>query len=250
MSPASLPRLGLGTWQIKGDNAYRAVRHALEVGYRHIDTAQLYGNEDQVGRALRDSGIDREEVFVTTKYPQRTPGGETEALTASLRALGLERVDLWLMHFPLKSPEDNARVWDRFSVASTGRADAIGVSNHSIEQLDALVAATGRAPAVNQIRFNPALYDPTLVAAHRERGILLEGHSPLRRPTLTHPILTGIADRHRASSAQVLLAWHFAHDIPAIPKSVHVERITENFGALDVRLSESEVSAIDALGKM
>ncbi|MFI6999294.1 aldo/keto reductase [Nocardia sp. NPDC050175] len=240
--------MGLGTWQIKGDDTYRAVRYALEVGYRHIDTARLYGNEEQVGRALADSGIDRDEVFLTTKYAQHHPGGEEQALTESLRHLGVERIDLWLLHFPLKDPADNLAVWQRFLAAvDAGNVTAAGVSNHSLDQLDALTAATGRAPAVNQIRFNPALYDADLLAAHRRRGVILQAHSPLRRPPLSHPSLTALADRHGATPAQVVLAWHLAHDVAVIPKSVHRERISENYAAAQLTLSAADIVEIDAL---
>ncbi|WP_218021239.1 aldo/keto reductase [Nocardia crassostreae] len=240
----------MGTWQAKGEDAYRAVRSALDAGYRHIDTARLYGNEEQVGRAIRDSGIDRDSLFLTTKYAQREVGGEFEALTASLRRLGVDRVDLWLMHFPLSDAADNARVWERFLAAATdGAAASVGVSNHSVEQLDALTAATGQRPAVNQIRFNPVLYDAQLIAAHRDRQIVLEGHSPLRCPPLDHPTLVAIAERRAATPAQVVLAWHLAHDIPVIPKSVHPQRIIENYRALELRLTPEDVAEIDALGR-
>ncbi|MFH8788257.1 aldo/keto reductase [Streptomyces roseoverticillatus] len=247
-----MPPLGFGTWQLKGDDAYRAVSLALEAGYRHLDTATLYGNEDAVGKALAVGGLPRDEVFVTTKFAQRSPGREPEALARSLDRLGLERVDLWLLHYPLKDPGENAAVWDAFlAAADEGLATDVGVSNHSLDQLDALTAATGRTPAVNQIRLNPPLYDPAVVEGHHDRQVVLEGHSPLRprKPGLAHPAVVEIAAAHGATPAQVVLAWQLAHRIPAIPRSGHPERILENFHATDLDLTPGDIARIDALGK-
>jgi 2,5-diketo-D-gluconate reductase A len=247
---ASMPMLGLGTWQIKGDDAYCVTRHALDAGYRLVDTATLYGNEEPIGRAIADSGIDRDQLFITTKYAQYSPGGEAEALAASLRRLGLDYVDLWLMHFPLKNASDNAAVWEAFrTAAEDGRARHVGVSNHNLDQLDALITATGRTPAFNQIRFNPALYDPAILAAHQDRHIIAQGHSPLRRPSLDHPTLTAIAYRHTATPAQVVLAWHLAHHVAVIPKSTDPQRIIENLHAFELGLDAADITAIDELGK-
>lgn len=244
-----LPAIGLGTWQIKGEDAYRAVRCALEAGYRQIDTARLYGNEAQIGPALADSGIDRDQIFLATKYAQYRPGGEERALSESIEKLGVDRIDLWLMHFPLKDPGENLAVWEWFlGAADAGRVAAAGVSNHSTEQIDALTTASGVAPAVNQVKFNPARYDPDLVAAHRDRGITLQAHSPLRQPRLDHPTLAAVAERRGATPAQVVLAWHLAHGVPVIPKSVHPERIAENYAALGLRLTTVDIAEIDALG--
>lgn len=248
----TIPPIGFGTWQLKGDDAYRAVLVALEVGYRHLDTATLYGNEEAVGKALAASGLSRDEVFVTTKFAQRRPGGEVEALARSLDLLGLEHVDLWLLHHPLKDPGANAAVWDAFlAAADEGLTTHAGVSNHSLAQLDALTAATGHTPAVNQIRLNPPLYDPAVVEGHRDRHVMLEGHTPLRprKPGLAHPALLDIAAAHGATPAQVVLAWQLAHRIPAIPRSGRPEHILENFHATDLDLTPEDIARIDALGK-
>ncbi|WP_411127829.1 aldo/keto reductase [Streptomyces sp. x-19] len=248
----AIPPLGLGTWQLKGDDAYRAVSLALETGYRHIDTATLYGNEEAVGKALAASGLPRTEVFVTTKFAQRQPGREQDALERSLGLLGLEQVDLWLLHFPLKDPNENAAVWDSFlAAAEQGLATDAGVSNHGLAQLDALTAATGQAPAVNQVRLNPPLYDPAVVAGHHQRGVVLTGHSPLRprKPGLDHPVLVQIAAAHDATPAQVIIAWQLAHRIPVIPRSGRPERMAENFHARGLELSAEDIGRIDALGK-
>src|SRR3954449_6762538 len=186
---ASMPLLGFGTWRLRDEQAYRAVRDALDAGYRHVDTATMYGNEADVGRALRDSGVPREQVFVTTKLPAERAAGEAGTLEASLRALGVDAVDLWLIHWP---PGGAApRVWRELLAAQdAGRAHSGGVSNYSLAQLDELTAATGRTPAVNQIRWGPTLYDAATLAGHRERGVVLEGYSPFRTTNLHDPVLT------------------------------------------------------------
>ncbi|WP_370417645.1 aldo/keto reductase [Streptomyces sp. QH1-20] len=246
----AMPLLGFGTWRLKGDDAYRAVLHTLEAGYRHLDTAQLYGNEESVGRALADSGISRQEVFLTTKFAQHHPGKEHATLSRSLERLGVEQVDLWLMHYPLKDPGEHLAVWDAFlDAAEEGMATAVGVSNHSLAQLDTLTEATGQMPQVNQIRFNPALYDPRLVTGHRARNTVLEGHSPLRKPGLDHPVLTEIAETHNATSAQVVIAWHLAYQVAVIPRSAHPERISSNLHAARLHLAPADIARIDALSR-
>jgi len=184
-----IPLLGLGTWQASDDEAYQAVRAALEIGYRHIDTARAYGNEEAVGRAIADSGLPREEVFVTTKLPPDEADDAPRIIDESLARLGLDHVDLWLVHWP---PNKQARpdVWEHVVAAQqAGKARAIGVSNYSIEQIDELTAATGVTPSINQIPWSPADFDADLVAAHRERDVVLEGYSPFKRTNLDDPVL-------------------------------------------------------------
>ncbi len=242
------PLLGFGTFRLRGEDAYRAVLHALEAGYRHLDTAQLYGNEEAVGRALADSGIPRHQVFVTTKFAQHHPGKEHATLARSLDRLGIEQVDLWLMHYPLKNPGEHLAVWDEFlATAEGGMAAAVGVSNHPPAQLDALAEATGQMPEVNQVRCDPARHHPDLPAAHRERGVVFQGHSPLRKPGLGHPVLTEIAEEHGTDPAQVVIAWHLAHGICVIPKSGRPEHITSNLHAAGLRLSPDDITRIDHL---
>ncbi|MFH9425677.1 aldo/keto reductase [Streptomyces sp. NPDC017529] len=160
----------------------------------------------------------------------------------------MDQVDLWLMHYPLKNAGEHVAVWDAFlAAAEQGLAGAVGVSNHSPAQLDALAQATGQMPQVNQVRFNPTRYDPDLLAAHRQRGVVLEGHSPLRKTGLDHPVLAQIADTHSASPAQVVIAWHLAHRVAVIPKSAHPDRITSNLQAADLRLTPDEVDRINTL---
>jgi 2,5-diketo-D-gluconate reductase A len=243
-----MPLLGLGTWQMRGDTARAAVAEALEVGYRLVDTAQMYANEAEVGRAVAESGLARDDVFVTTKmWPDRA-GQERESLLESLEALGLDQVDLWLVHWP---PQGGARpdVWERFlKVAGDGLARAVGVSNYGVGQLDELVRATGRAPSVNQIEWGPALYDPDTVAGHRELGVRLEAYSPLRTTNLRDRRLVRIAEAHDATPAQVVIRWHVQHEIPVIPKSARPERIAENAAVFGFELSSSEMAELDALG--
>jgi 2,5-diketo-D-gluconate reductase A len=245
----AVPLLGLGTWQARGDEVYAAVRAALDLGYRHIDTATMYGNEAEIGRAVADSGVERGELFVTTKCPPDRVGREDETLERSLRDLRLDHVDLWLVHWPPHGERGSVRMWERFLAArDAGRATAVGVSNYSPDLIDELVSATGVAPAIDQIPWSPADHDPKLVEELRERGVLLEGYSPFKRTKLDNPTLTSVAKTHGASAAQVVLAWHLKHGFVVIPKSVRIERLASNLAAAELDLSDDEVAAIDALG--
>jgi len=243
----AMPMVGFGTWRLRGRRAYDAVSYALEVGYRHIDTATMYGNEAEVGRALRDSGLRRQEVFVTTKLPPSSAGREHETIAASLRALGTDYVDLWLVHWP---PGDRTRprLWRQFlAVRDQGLVRAVGVSNYSTSQLDELIEATGQAPAVNQIPWSPRQHDPRRLAEHRQRGVVLEGYSPLKGTNLGDRVLTEIAAALGVTPAQVVLRWHVEHQIPVIPKSATRDRIAANLGLFGFSLSEEEIARIDAL---
>lgn len=244
---ADLPLVGFGTWQLRGKDAYRAVRQALEVGYRHLDTATFYGNEEEVGRAVRDSDVPREEVFLTTKLWPSDAGQEAAALASSLRALGTDYLDLWLIHWP---PGDRAGLstWQAFLAAQErGQVRAVGVSNYDPDQLDLLAAQTGQLPAVNQVPWSPGRHDPQLLAAHRERGVVLEGYSPLKGSRLRARPLTELADRHGVTPAQVVLRWHVQHRIPVIPKSANPERIAANADLFGFSLSRDEMSQLDTM---
>ena len=248
VSGAMMPLLGLGTWQARGRSAIDAVRVALDVGYRHIDTATVYGNEREVGQAVAESGVPRGDVFVTTKLPQSHAGRERATLEESLRALGLDYADLWLIHWP---PEGDARpdVWERLlGLQAQGLARDVGVSNYSLRQIDELERATGRLPAVNQIEWGPALFDPELVEGHRRRSVQLEGYSPLRTTNLRDPRLVEIAAAHGVTPAQVVLRWHVEHRVVAIPKSANRERIAENAAIFDFTLTDTEIERLDRLG--
>ena len=242
----TLPLVGLGTWEMTGSRCYRAVRHALDVGYRHIDTATIYRNERDVGRAVRDSGVTRDDVFVATKLSPRDAGHERRTLEGSLRALAMEYVDLWLVHWP---PGGAApQVWKQLlALRDEGMARAVGVSNYSVAQLDELVRATGEAPQVNQIRWGPTLYDPDELEDHRRRGVVLEGYSPFKTTDLRHPVLVEVADRHGVTAAQIVVRWHLHHGVVVIPKSATPERIAANFDVFGFSLDDDDLRRIDAL---
>jgi 2,5-diketo-D-gluconate reductase A len=243
----AMPIVGFGTWQLRGHSAYESVRLALDAGYRHLDTATMYGNEDDVGRAVRDSGLDRGDVFITTKLPPNAAGRERETIAASLRALGTDYVDLWLIHWP---PAGRAAppMWLEFLQArDRGQARAVGVSNYRIDQIDELIRATGRAPAANQIPWSPSQHDPRRLSESRERGVVVEGYSPLKGTRLRDKVLVDIAQRYDVTAAQVVLRWHIEHGIPVIPKSAHPERIRQNLDVFGFSLDAGDVSRIDAM---
>ena len=248
-SGGAMPLLGLGTWQAEGDDAYRATLEALRLGYRHIDTATGYGNEDQVGRALADSGLARDEVFLTTKLPPDHAGREDRTLAESLSKLGTDHLDLWLIHWP---PNGGAGVdtWRAFLAArESGSVRAVGVSNYSPDQLDELAQATGVTPEVNQIPWSPYLADPALADAHTERGVVLEGYSPLKGGVLDDGVVTGLADELGRTPAQVILRWHLEHGVVAIPKSANPDRIAENLDVLDWSLPAEAAARLDGLSR-
>jgi 2,5-diketo-D-gluconate reductase A len=243
----SMPMIGFGTWQLRGRAGREALRTALSVGYRHIDTATMYGNEADVGHALAESKLDRPDVFLTTKLPSGRAGRERSTLSASLRALGTSYVDLWLIHWPPAS-RLLTLVWREFlAMRDDGRARAIGVSNYSLAQIDRLIEATGEAPAVNQIPWSPARYDPALLAGHRARGVAVEGYSPLKGTNLDSPVLAEIAAAHGVSTAQVVVRWHLEHGVTVLVKSSHPDRIAANIDVSGFSLSPEQVSRINGL---
>ncbi len=245
---AGIPLLGFGTWQIKGEDAVRATSVALETGYRHLDTATVYGNEGEVGRALADSGVPREDVFLTTKCPPNRAGRELDTLRESLELLRTDHVDLWLIHWP-GDGSSNLDIWRAFVEArESGLAREIGVSNFNISLIDEVTKATGEAPAVNQIEWSPLLFDADTLAEHRARGIVLEGYSALRGGTLEHPTILEIAERTGRTPAQVIIRWHLQHHVVVIPKSVHAERIRSNADVAGFSLTDEDMASLDALG--
>ena len=245
----SIPLIGFGTWELDGNDAYNGTRAALEIGYRHIDTASAYANEENVGAAVRDSGLDREDVFITTKLPPGNAGREAQTIDASRKALGVDYVDLWLVHWP-PNRQASPDTWKAFIEAlEQGKTRAIGVSNYSIAQIDELIAATGRGPALNQIPWNPFMFNEREVSALSSRQVVLEGYSPLKRSDLGNPVLTEIAAAHGKSAAQVILRWHVEHGFVVIPRSRRRERIEENFDIFDFELTPEELGRIDALGR-
>ena len=245
-SGAALPLLGFGTWQLTGDTAVEATAAALRTGYRHLDTATVYGNEEQVGQALRDSGVPREQVFVTSKIPPGEAGRAREVLEESLRLLGTDRLDLWLIHWT-EGGADRGLWADLLQAQADGAVRDVGVSNYSLAELDELEHATGVRPAVNQIKWSPYLHDSALLEGHRERGVVVEGYSGLKGGTMDEPVVRQVAERTGRTPAQVLIAWQVQHGVVVLPKSTSEQRIRENAAVGDLVLSDEDVAAIDAL---
>jgi 2,5-diketo-D-gluconate reductase A len=208
----------------------------------------MYGNEAEIGEALADSGLPREEVFLTTKIRPSDLGQEPAVLRRSLRALRTSYVDLWLVHWPPNRTQASRQLWNEVRrLRDEGLARAIGVSNYDLAQIDDLVSATGEGPAVNQVRWSPSRYDPAVLAGHRERGVVLEGYSPLKDTELSDPVIDQVAAAHGVTAAQVVLRWHLEHEIPIIPKSRQPDRIAANIDLFGFALTEAEVASIDAL---
>jgi diketogulonate reductase-like aldo/keto reductase len=248
-----MPWLGLGVFQVPADaDAAAAVGSALQQGYRHIDTAALYRNERGVGRAVRESGIPRGEIFVTTKVwnDDIRAGRIEQACADSLKKLGLDYVDLYLLHWPIKGKHHEAwRAMEK--IYRSGQAKAIGVSNYMIPHLDELLPAAEILPVVNQIEFHPYLQSKPLHQYCRQRDIRLTAWSPLMQagPLLRDPVLTGIARKHDKTVAQVILRWDLQLGVVTIPKSVRPERIAENADIFDFELDAADMSVIAALDR-
>jgi diketogulonate reductase-like aldo/keto reductase len=241
-----MPMLGLGVWQVPdGPECVNAVRWALELGYRHIDTAQAYGNEKSVGRALRDSGVPRSEVFLTTKFFPDLKDPVAEA-KRSLRRLGVEQVDLYLIHWPRGGP---TWAWPGMERArELGFARSIGVSNFSVGELDEVIAVGTSGPVVNQVQFSAREYRRGLLEACRQRSVALEAYSPLGTGRhLSNETVSRVAERVGRTPAQVLLRWCLQRDVPVIPKSTHRARIAENAQVFDFTLAERDMTELDAL---
>ena len=245
---SAIPVLGLGVWQVRnGRQCVNAVRSALELGYRQIDTAQAYRNEESVGRALKKSGVPRGDVFITTKF---YPGGEdpTAEAAMSLKRLGVDYVDLYLVHWPLRGA---TWAWPGMERArELGYARSIGVSNFSVAELDELVAVADVAPVVNQVQISPFEYRRALIQEGTERGIVTQAYSPLGTGRhLSDNVIKRIAARTGRTSAQVLLRWCVQHDLVVLPKSTHRERIAENAQIFDFTLSADDMAELDALDR-
>lgn len=242
-----MPLVGFGTWQLSGEPAREATAFALRAGYRHLDTATMYRNEKEVGEAIVDSGVTREDVFVTTKVQPDRSGDARAVLEQSLQLLALDRVDLWLIHWP---PADGVAMWKELLAAQAdGLARDVGVSNYSLAQLDEAAEATGVMPAVNQIPWSPLLFDRNVLEGHRERGVVLEGYSALRGGALDHPVIKEIGTELSRTAAQVIVRWHLQHQVVVIPKSAQPERIVANADVSGFEVSPEQMARLDALGQ-
>jgi diketogulonate reductase-like aldo/keto reductase len=246
-----IPVLGFGTLRMGGETAQKAVLWALDAGYRHIDTAKAYGNEDDIGKALQESSIPREELFITTKL-WNDDHGYTNTLAAidrSLKNLKMDRVDLYLVHWP--GSGRRVETWKAMEkILREGKARAIGVSNFTIRHIEEILTQTEIVPAVNQIEFTPYLYQKQLQDYCEGKGIKIEAWSPLTRGIkLGDPKLVEIADRYRKSPAQILIRWGLQHGVISIPKSEHRERIIENSKVFDFNISEKDMKRLDGFNE-
>lgn len=247
----AIPQIGLGVWRTPDDVAVTAVRAALEAGYRHVDTAAMYQNEAGVGQGLRASGVPREAVFVTTKLWNDDQGYDRalRALEASLQRLGLDYLDLWLIHWPSPRRGLYAETWKALVRArEEGRAKSIGVSNFEVEHLDRVIGETGVTPVINQIECHPRFQQRRLREANLERGVRTESWSPLGQgQLLSDPVIGAIAEKHGRTPAQVIIRWHVDNGLVVIPKSVHPDRIVQNFDVAGFSLDADDMARIEAL---
>ena len=244
-----IPQLGLGVWQLDDEQAYASSVAALKAGYRHIDTAMIYGNEAGVGRAIAESGLAREEIFVTTKLWNTDQGFDStlRAFDTSMAKLGLEQLDLYLIHWALPKKAAYRDTWKAFvRLQQEGRVRSIGVSNFHAEHLQHIIGDTGVTPSVNQIELHPDFAQVDLVEFCKDLNIVTESWSPLGQggALLSQPVLSQIAEKHGKSAAQVILRWHIQNQHVVIPRSSNPERITQNLNVFDFVLDAQDLQAI------
>ncbi len=246
----SIPQLGLGTYRLADDDAYRVASQALEMGYRHIDTARLYHNESGIGRAIRESGIPRDDLYITTKLWNGDQPKARDALSGSLDRLGLEHVDLYLIHWPAPLRGTYVDAWKQLEVLrADGLTTSIGVSNFEPEHLDAIAAVSDVVPVINQVELHPLFQQKALRAEHAKRGIATESWGPLCHGAVDlveeMPALVNLAERYEKTIAQVILRWHLQHGIIIFPKTSSKERLVENFALFDFEISDADIREID-----
>jgi diketogulonate reductase-like aldo/keto reductase len=247
-----MPATGFGTWQITPDSAAeKAVADALQAGYRHIDTAKIYGNERGVGAALAASDIPREELFITTKLWNEDQGYESglAAIDASLERLGLEYIDLYLVHWPISGSRGEA--WRAMeAISESGKAKAVGVSNYTVRHLEELLDSSGLVPAVNQVEFHPYIYEQQkeLLEFCKRKGIIVEAYSPLSRHSReVDDRIAAIAETTGKTPSQVILRWCLQHGTAPLPRSTNPDHIAENFDIFDFELSDNDMDALNCM---
>ena len=250
----TIPQLGYGVWQVEDDVAEKVVVQAFEAGFRHIDTAKIYGNEAGVGRAIERSGLTPEDIFITTKLWNADQGYESTlaAFEASMERLGLETLDLYLIHWQQPKQDKYVDTWKALiELQKRGRVKSIGVSNFTTEGLQRIIDETGVVPVINQVELHPFFNQAELREFNASKGILTQAWSPLGQggELLEHPAIAEIAAKHSATPAQVVIAWHLAIGNVVIPKSVTESRIRENHAALDVTLDGADIEAINGLDR-
>jgi 2,5-diketo-D-gluconate reductase A len=245
-----IPQLGLGTYKLDDDNAYRVVSAALEMGYRHVDTARIYNNEKGVGKAIRESGIPRDDLYITTKLWNGDQPKARDAISSSLDRLGLEHVDLYLIHWPAAVRGTYIDAWTQLEVLQQdGLTTSIGVSNFEPEHLDAIAAVSDIVPVLNQVELHPLFQQKELRAEHAKRGIATEAWGPLCHGSVDlaaeMPTLVSLAERYSKSIAQVILRWHIQHGTIIFPKTSSEERLIENIAVFDFELNAADMLEID-----
>ena len=246
-----IPQLGLGVWQVPEDVVEANVTQAIEIGYRHIDTAQAYENETGVGRAIAASSVPREELFVTSKLRNKLQGyaSAKKGFDESMQRLGLEYLDLFLIHWPYPEADRYVESWKALiELRDSGRVRSIGVSNFQPEHLDRIAAETGVVPAINQVELHPRFQQRALRDDHQKRGILTQSWSPLGRGgTFDDPVVKGIAQELGKTPAQVILRWHLQSGLITFPKTVNPSRLAENFALFDFELNPAQMASMESL---
>ena len=249
-----IPQLGLGVFQIPPEQTRQAVLDAFDIGYRHVDTAAIYKNEQGVGDAIASAGLPREQLFITTELWNDQQGYDStlRAFDESMAKLQLDRLDLYLIHWPCPQRGDFVDTWKAFMrLRDEGRVTSIGVSNFRVQDLELLISETGEVPVVNQIELHPYLQQPELCRYHASKGIVTEAWSPLARggDILADPLIKSLADKHGKTAAQVVLRWHLDNEFVIFPKSVHAERMRENFDLFDFSLGADDLAQIASLDR-
>ena len=249
-----IPQLGLGVFQIPAQQTRQTVLDAFEIGYRHIDTAAIYKNEEGVGEAIASAGLPREQLFITTKLWNDQQGYDStlRAFDESMKKLRLDRLDLYLIHWPCPQRGDFLATWKAFlRLREEGRVTSIGVSNFRVQDIELLISETGETPVVNQIELHPYLQQQELVEYHAANGIATEAWSPLARggEVLADPVIKALADKYGKTAAQVVLRWHLDNGFVVFPKSSHIERLRENFDLTDFSLDPDDLAKIATLDR-